>query len=73
MVRPDKSIVKRFDSLKSHLERENPILIDAISGFRKLDEVGYITGLISPDDSYAMQISWWPLVSVLGVFSAGKS
>lgn len=73
MVRPDKSIVKRFDSLKTHLERENPILIDAISGFRKLDEVGYNTGLISPDDSYAMQISWWPLVSVLGVFSAGKS
>lgn len=73
MVRPDKSIVKRFDSLKTHLERENPILIDAIGGFRKLDSIGYKTGLIEPDDSYAMQISWWPLVSILGVFSAGKS
>jgi len=73
MVRPDRSIVKRFDSLKSHLERENPVLIDAISGFRKLDNIGYRTGLIDPDDSYAMQISWWPLVSILGVFSAGKS
>ncbi len=73
MVQPDKSIVKRFDSLKSHLERENPILIDAISGFRKLDTIGYKTGLINPDESYAMQISWWPLVSILGVFSAGKS
>ena len=73
MVRPDKSIVKRFDSLKNHLERENPVLIDAISGFRKLDSIGYKTGLIDTDDSYAMQISWWPLVSVLGVFSAGKS
>ncbi len=73
MVRPDKSIVKRFDSLKAHLQRENPVLIDAIGGFRKLDDIGYKTGLIESDDSYAMQISWWPLVSVLGVFSAGKS
>jgi len=73
MARPDKSIVKRFDSLKSHLERENPVLIDAIGGFRKLDIIGYKTGLINSDDSYAMQISWWPLVSMLGVFSAGKS
>ena len=73
MVRPDKSIVKRFDSLKNHLERENPILVDAIGGFRKLDSIGYKTGLIDSDESYAMQISWWPLVSILGVFSAGKS
>jgi hypothetical protein len=73
MVRPDKSIVKRFESLKNHLERENPILVDAIGGFRKLDIIGYKTGLINPDDSYAMKISWWPLVSMLGVFSAGKS
>ncbi len=73
MVRPDKSIVKRFDSLKSHLQRENPVLIDAIGGFRKLDDVGYRTGLLDTDESYAMQISWWPLVSILGVFSAGKS
>ncbi len=73
MVRPDKSIVKRFDSLKAHLERENPILVDAIDGFRKLDRIGYRTGLIDTNDSYAMQISWWPLISILGVFSAGKS
>jgi GTPase SAR1 family protein len=73
MVRPDKSIVKRFESLKSHLERENPVLIDAIGGFRKLDAIGYKIGLINTDDSYAMKISWWPLVSMLGVFSAGKS
>ncbi|MFK7853490.1 MAG: dynamin family protein [Granulosicoccus sp.] len=73
MVRPDKTIVKRFDSLKSHLERENPVLIDAIGGFRKLDGIGYKTGLLETDDSYAMKISWWPLVSILGVFSAGKS
>ncbi len=73
MVRPDKTIVKRFDSLKAHLAQENPALVDAIGGFRRLDDIGYRTGLISSNESYAMQISWWPLISVLGVFSAGKS
>ena len=73
MVKPDKSIVKRFDSLRAHLNRENPVLIDAIAGFQSLDSVGYKTGLIETDESYAMKISWWPLISVLGVFSAGKS
>ena len=73
MPSPDKQIVKRFESLRAHLERENPVLVDAVGGFRKLDSVGYATGLLDTDDSYAMQISWWPLVSILGVFSAGKS
>jgi len=73
MARADKSIVKRFSSLKQHLERENPVLLEAIGGYQKLDRIGYSTGLLKTDDSYAMQIPWWPLVSILGVFSAGKS
>jgi len=73
MVRADKSIAKRFNSLRAHLERENPILLEAVEGFKKLDQVGYDMGLLRSDESYAMQIAWWPLVSVLGVFSAGKS
>lgn len=73
MARADKSIVKRFSSLKKHLERENPVLLKAIGGYQKLDRIGYNTGLLKTNDSYAMQIPWWPLVSILGVFSAGKS
>lgn len=73
MVRADKSIVKRLDSLKQHLKRENPVLIQAISGFQKLDVIGYKMGLLKSDQSYATQIQWWPLISILGVFSAGKS
>lgn len=73
MPRADKSIVKRFTSLKKHLERENPVLLEAIGGYQKLDNIGYSMGLLETDDSYAMQIPWWPLVSILGVFSAGKS
>ncbi len=73
MVRADKSIIKRFDSLKQHLKRENPVLLEAIGGYQKLDGIGYSMGLLRTDESYAMQIPWWPLVSILGVFSAGKS
>lgn len=73
MPQPDKSIVNRFNSLQQHLKLENPILLDAIDGFKQLDEVGYSTGLLATNESYATQIPWWPLISVLGTFSAGKS
>lgn len=66
-------IQQRLKLLKSHLAAENSILLDSIKSFRKLDKVGYATGLLKKDDSFAMQIPWWPLISVLGTYSAGKS
>lgn len=73
MPRPDKTIRKRLKSLELHLKEENPILVSAVDGFRQLSRVGYAMGLLDRDESYATQIPWWPLVSVLGTFSAGKS
>ena len=35
--------------------------------------MGYALGLLNPEQSFATQISWWPMISVLGTFSAGKS
>lgn len=66
-------IDERLKQLESHLERENPILLDVVKGFRRLDQVAYRMGLLSTENSYATQIPWWPLVSILGTFSAGKS
>ncbi len=63
----------RLKSLKAHLSQENPILLDAIASFTKLDKVGYSTGLLDKEESFAVQIPWWPLVAVLGTYSAGKS
>ncbi|MDQ7075239.1 MAG: dynamin family protein [Gammaproteobacteria bacterium] len=63
----------RLQSLQQHLQQENPILLEAIEGFRELDRVAYGMGLLSKDESYATQIPWWPLISILGTFSAGKS
>ncbi|MBE9567652.1 MAG: dynamin family protein [Proteobacteria bacterium] len=71
--RPDKSIRERLEKLESHLNNENPLLLDVVSRFKKLDTVAYKMGLLDTSESYATSIPWWPLISVLGTFSAGKS
>lgn len=64
---------ERYLKLQQHLKEENPVLLDIINTYKELDKVGYKTGLLTKEQSYATQISWWPLISVLGTFSAGKS
>ena len=66
-------IATRLEQLEKHLKDENPVLIEAIQAFKELDKVGYKTGLLDREESFATKIAWWPLVSVLGTFSAGKS
>jgi len=73
MTGPNKTIRKQLKSLELHLQEENPVLVTAVDGFRQLSRIGYAMGLLAPSESYATQIPWWPLVSVLGTFSAGKS
>jgi hypothetical protein len=71
--RPDKSIRERLSKLETHLNNENPLLLDVVSRFKKLDTIAYRMGLLDTMESYATSIPWWPLVSILGTFSAGKS
>lgn len=66
-------IENRLKQLENHLEHENPVLLNTVQSFRQLDQVAYRMGLLQPDESHATQIPWWPLISVLGTFSAGKS
>ena len=63
----------RLKHLETHLEQENPVLLKTVQSFKTLDRIAYRTGLLDTDDSYATQIPWWPLISVLGTFSSGKS
>lgn len=63
----------RLRNLEKHLEQENPVLLQAVQSFRELDRVAYKMGLMERNQSFAMQIPWWPLISILGTFSAGKS
>ncbi len=63
----------RLELLQKHLEAENPILVSVVDRYRRLDKISQKMGLLDTNQSYATQISWWPLVSILGTFSAGKS
>jgi hypothetical protein len=73
MSHAGKTIKARLKSLEQHLRKENPVLVAAVQSYRNLDHVGYSLGLLNEEQSFATQISWWPMISVLGTFSAGKS
>ncbi len=67
------SLKEQIKRLTAHLQEESPELLAVVQSFRKLDTVAYRLGLLDPAESYATQVSWWPLVAVLGTFSSGKS
>jgi hypothetical protein len=69
----DGRLADRLASLKEHLQQENPLLVDAVGSFKRLDKVCRGLGLLAQDQSTISQIAWWPLISILGPFSAGKS
>lgn len=67
------SVQRRLNDLETHLEQENAILLNTVQSFRTLDRVAYDMGLLPENRSFASQVPWWPLISILGTFSAGKS
>jgi GTPase SAR1 family protein len=73
MTSAGKTIRQRLRSLEEHLTKENPVLVASVQSYRQLDRVGHALGLLGAEQSYATQISWWPMISILGTFSAGKS
>ncbi|MBF0424731.1 MAG: dynamin family protein [Magnetococcales bacterium] len=66
-------IDRRLNSLEKHLKEENPILLRVVQSFRELDWVAYRMGILDREESFATRVPWWPLISILGTFSAGKS
>jgi len=66
-------VEQRLKNLEAHLRQENPVLLGAVQSFRTLDRVAYGMRLLEKHQSYTTRIPWWPLISVLGTFSAGKS
>jgi len=64
---------ERYRKLKEHLSAENPILLEVINEFEALDKIAYRLGILEPNETYTSSISWWPMISILGTFSAGKS
>lgn len=70
---PTEALEQQLQDLEKHLQSENPILVDAITQYRDLDKVAREIGLLSCRESYIEKISWWPIISILGTFSSGKS
>jgi GTPase SAR1 family protein len=69
----DTQIEGRLKRLKEHLLEENSIIHGVVESFRELDKIAYKLGFLSQDQSFATNISWWPMISVLGLYSSGKS
>ncbi len=66
-------IEERILNLEAHLAKENPVLLQIVQSFRELDKVAYRLGFLDGEESFTTHVSWWPLISILGTFSAGKS
>ena len=66
-------IETRLKQLESHLQAENDVLQEVVHSFRELDQIAYQLGILNSEQSYATRVSWWPMISILGTFSAGKS
>ncbi len=64
---------ERYKKLKEHLLEENPVLVDVIDEYKELDKIAQKIGFLDKNQTYTEFISWWPLISILGTFSAGKS
>ena len=47
--------------------------INLTETFNELDKIAQKLGFLFPEQSYTDKISMWPMISVLGVYSAGKS
>ncbi len=73
MSGPNKQVKQRLGELESHLKNENKLLVEVVKSFRNLDRVAYRLGLLKADQSFAFHVPWWPMISILGTFSAGKS
>jgi len=70
---PESQVGSKLRDLKRRLKQENPVLEHVVDGFRDLDRISRRLGLLDRNESHADRTSWWPLISVLGVYSAGKS
>lgn len=71
--RSSNHIDRRLNSLEKHLKQENPVLLQVVQSFRDLDAIAYRMGILDRDESFATRVPWWPMISLLGTFSSGKS
>jgi hypothetical protein len=64
---------ERYKRLKEYLSVENSVLLNVIDKYQELDQIAYDLGVLEESKTFTETISWWPMISILGTFSAGKS
>ncbi len=72
-LRKHSQLDKHLQSLETYLQQENPLLVSIMKSYRELDRVARRLGFFSESDSYTRLVPWWPIISVLGIYSSGKS
>ncbi|MBF0096410.1 MAG: dynamin family protein [Magnetococcales bacterium] len=70
---PSSHVERRLNGLEKHLKQENPVLLQVVQSFRELDSIAYRMGILERTESFATRVPWWPMISILGTFSSGKS
>ena len=70
---PSSHVERRLNGLEKHLKQENPVLLQVVQSFRDLDSIAYRMGILERTESFATRVPWWPMISILGTFSSGKS
>jgi GTPase Era involved in 16S rRNA processing len=70
---PSSHVERRLNGLEKHLKQENPVLLQVVQSFRDLDSIAYRMGILDRSESFATRVPWWPMISILGTFSSGKS
>ncbi|MBF0460483.1 MAG: dynamin family protein [Magnetococcales bacterium] len=70
---PGSHVERRLNGLEKHLKQENPVLLQVVQSFRDLDAIAYRMGILDRSESFATRVPWWPMISILGTFSSGKS
>ncbi len=73
LISPERALDERLETLEAHLRAEQPDLLAVLPIVRTFDKVLADIGLLDRGESLACRIAWWPSVSVLGLYSAGKS
>ncbi|WP_119678703.1 dynamin family protein [Indioceanicola profundi] len=66
-------IRRRIDNLRKHLQEENPDLVGLVDSYGRMDQVLHRMRLLDPEDTLTNRIGWWPVVSLVGLYSSGKS
>ncbi|HYC05404.1 MAG TPA: dynamin family protein [Azospirillaceae bacterium] len=64
---------RRLQNLRTHLKAENPDIVGLVDAYARMDKILRRMRLLDKQETLTSRIGWWPVVSAVGLYSAGKS